>query len=72
VHTLWPRGAEDGKTHYLNDNYAEDSDRQLFVARTVGYYSHPEDNLGKIIVGPTASNLLLYACFFGDSSPGIT
>jgi len=72
VPTLWPRGAQDGKTYYLNDNYTEDSDRQLYVAQTVSYYSHPEDNLRKIIAGPTASNLQLYACFFGDPNPCIT
>jgi len=66
-------GAEDGMTFYLNGNYTEDSDRELHVAGTVGYYFHPEDNLEKIIIaGPTTSNLLLYTSFFGDPNPGIT
>jgi len=66
-------GAEDGQTFYLNGNYTKESDREFHVAGTVGYYFHLEDNLEKIIIaGPTTSNLLLYACFFGDPNPGIT
>jgi hypothetical protein len=65
-------GAEDNVTFYLNGNYKEDIDRQFHVAGTIGYYFHPEYDLEKIvIVGPTTSNLLLYACFFGDPNPGI-
>jgi hypothetical protein len=65
-------GAEDGKTFYLNGDYNEESDRHLHVAGTVGYYLHPEEDLEKIVIaGPTTSNLLLYACFFGDPNPGI-
>jgi hypothetical protein len=63
-------GAEDGKTFYLNGNYTEESDRELQVAGTVGYYFHSEDNLEKIIIaGPTTSNLLPYTSFFGDPKP---
>ena len=66
-------GAEDGKTFYLNGNCTEERDRELHVAGTVGYYFHPEANQEKIIIdGPTTTNLLLYACFFGDANPGIT
>jgi hypothetical protein len=66
-------GSEDGKTFYLNGSYIEESDRQLHVVGTVGYYFHPEDNLEKIIIaGPTTSNLLLYACFFSNPNLSIT
>jgi len=65
-------GAVDGQTFYLNSNYTKESDREFQVVGTVGYYFHLEDNLKKIIIaGPTTSNLLLYACFFGDPNPGI-
>ena len=66
-------GAEDGQTFYLNGNYTKESDREFHDAVTVGYYFHLEDNLEKIIIaGPTTSNLLLYACIYGDPNPGIT
>jgi len=63
----------DGKKFYLNGDYREESDQELHVAGSIGYYFHPEADEEKIIIaGPITSNLLLYACFFGDPNPGIT
>ncbi|KDR20850.1 A disintegrin and metalloproteinase with thrombospondin motifs 12, partial [Zootermopsis nevadensis] len=65
--------AEDDKTFYLNGDYSEESDKELHLSGTVGYYFHPKADQEKIVIdGPTTNQILLYGCFFGDANPGIT